>query len=188
MSLYKSVYIQKNSMLTFNNYAKFLIILTGTLILGNHNASAQGPKNEFWQNVRFGGAVGLGFGNDSFYIGLSPSGIYRVSNMYATGLGLNFNYSKFGDSEFTAYGASWLNFFNPIPEIQLSAELQPLRVQTNYAVNSPILDENYWTTALFLGVGYSTPNVTFGMQYDVLYDSSRSIYSSPWIPFVRVYF
>ncbi|WP_276389451.1 alpha-ketoglutarate decarboxylase [Eudoraea chungangensis] len=175
-------------MSSYKNCLKNFLIITGILVFSVNLCSAQQQKSDFWQNVRFGGGLGLGFGNDSFYIGVSPSGIYQVSDKFATGLGLNFNYSKFGDSEFTAYGASWLNFFNPIPQIQLSAELQPLRVSTNYPSNFPDLDENYWTTALFLGVGYSTPHVTFGIQYDVLYDSGRSIYSDPWIPFIRVYF
>jgi len=145
------------------------------------------PQNEFWRNVRYGGALGLGFGNDSFSIALAPSAIYQVSEKFATGISLNFEYSKFGDSEFTAYGGGILNFFNPIPAIQLSAILQPLRVSTNYSSASLLLDENYWTTALFMGVGYSTRNVTFGIQYDVLHDE-RSIYADPWVPFVRVYF
>ncbi|NNL01997.1 MAG: alpha-ketoglutarate decarboxylase, partial [Eudoraea sp.] len=90
------------------------------------------PQNEFWRNVRYGGALGLGFGNDSFSIAIAPSAIYQVSEKFGTGLALNFEYSKFGDSEFTAYGGSILNFFNPIPPIQLSAVLQQLRVTTNY--------------------------------------------------------
>lgn len=145
------------------------------------------PQNEFWRNVRYGGALGLGFGNDSFSIAIAPSAIYQVSEKFGTGLSLNFEYSKFGDSEFTAYGGSILNFFNPIPPIQLSAVLQQLRVTTNYSSSSLLLDENYWTTALFMGIGYSTRNVTFGIQYDVLHND-RSLYADPLVPFIRVFF
>lgn len=175
-----------------SNY-KHIILLVAFLSLG-FICSAQSvkPRSEFWSNVRYGGAVGLGFGNQSFSIALAPSAIYQVSEKFATGLSLNFEYSKigdpvFGDSEFTAYGGSILSFFNPIPPIQLSAILQPLRVSTNYSSASMLADENYWTTSLFLGVGYSTRHVTFGIQYDVLHDD-RSLYASPWIPFVRMYF
>jgi len=144
-------------------------------------------QNEFWGNVRYGGALGLGFGSDSFSIAVSPSAIYQANEKYGIGLGLDFEYSQYGDSEFTAYGGSILNFFNPISPIQLSAVLQQLRVQTNYSSSSLLLDENYWTTALFLGVGYSTRNVTFGIEYDVLHDD-RSLYADPWVPFIRVFF
>jgi len=41
---------------------------------------------------------------------------------------------------------------------------------------------------LFLGVGYNSGPVTFGIRFDVLYDRNKSIYSESWVPFVRVYF
>lgn len=163
-----------------------LIVVFSTLGL-TCSAQQLKPQSEFWRNVRYGGALGLGFGSNSFSIAVAPSAVYQVSEKFGTGLALNFEYSKFGDSEFTAYGGSILNFFNPIPAVQLSAVLQQLRVSTNYSSTSLYLDENYWTTALFLGVGYSTRNVTFGIQYDVLHND-RSIYADPWVPFVRVFF
>jgi hypothetical protein len=170
-----------------SGYKYFILIVVFMSIGLTSFAQGSKPQNDFWGNVRYGGALGLGFGNNSFNIAVSPSAIYQVSENFATGLGLNFEYSKFGDSEFTAYGGSILNFYNPIRAIQLSAVLQQLRVSTNYSSASPYLDENYWTTALFLGVGYSTRNVTFGIQYDVLHNE-RSIYADPWAPFIRVYF
>lgn len=48
--------------------------------------------------------------------------------------------------------------------------------------------ENYWLPAFFVGIGYSTYNVTFGLRYDLLYTDRKSIYSNALIPFVRVYF
>ncbi len=170
-----------------SRYITFVLIVVFSFISLTSFAQQLKPQNEFWRNVRYGGALGFGFGSDSFSIAVAPSAIYQVSEKFATGLSLNFEYSKFGDSEYTAYGGSILNFFNPIPVIQLSAVLQPLRVSTNYSSASLLLDENYWTTALFMGVGYSTRNVTFGIQYDVLHDD-RSIYADPWVPFIRMYF
>ena len=168
-------------------YKYFALIAVFAFVSQTSYSQQLKPQNEFWRNVRYGGALGLGFGSDSFSIAVAPSAIYQVSEKFATGLSLNFEYSKFGDSEFTAYGGSILNFFNPIPPIQLSVVLQPLRVSTNYSSASLLMDENYWTTSLFLGVGYSTRNVTFGLQYDVLHDD-RSIYADPLVPFVRMYF
>ena len=170
-----------------SRYITFALILVFSFMSLTSFAQQLKPQNEFWRNVRYGGALGFGFGSDSFSIAVAPSAIYQVSEKFATGLSLNFEYSKFGDSEFTAYGGSILTFINPIRAIQLSAVLQPLRVSTNYSSASLLLDENYWTTALFLGVGYSTRNVTFGIQYDVLHDD-RSIYADPWVPFIRMYF
>ena len=41
---------------------------------------------------------------------------------------------------------------------------------------------------LFIGAGYRSGNVTFGIRYDVLYDEKKSIYADAWVPFVRVFF
>ena len=68
-------------------------------------------------------------------------------------------------------------------------ELEQLRVNRSFeVVGAPNLEDNYWSPALFLGVGYSNRNVTVGIRYDVLYDDEKSIYADPWMPFVRVYF
>ena len=151
--------------------------------------SQQAPKSAFWQNVRFGGGLGLGFTNGGFNLALSPSGIYQMNENFATGVGLNFNYTKFNEDKFIAYGGSFMNFFNPIPEIQLSAELEQWRVNASQEVPGGIdFEDNFWTTALFLGIGYTSRNVTVGVRYDVIYDEERSIYIDPLMPFIRVYF
>ena len=150
---------------------------------------AQGPGNSsaFWERVDFGGGIGLNFGNRIFNIALSPAAIYRVSDQYAVGTGLTFSYSKFDQDELTAYGISFLNYVNPIPQIQLSAEYDQLRVNRNYE-NFLNADENYWLPALHLGIGYGNRNFMAGIRYDVLYNDRRSIYADPWVPFVRVFF
>ena len=48
--------------------------------------------------------------------------------------------------------------------------------------------EDYWLPVLFMGVGYSSGPVTFGIRYDVLYNENKSIYANPWMPFIRVFF
>ncbi|ALM08861.1 alpha-ketoglutarate decarboxylase [Sediminicola sp. YIK13] len=152
--------------------------------------TAQGYVNsgDFWNNVHYGGGIGLGFGRDSFNAALSPSAIYQANEQIAFGLGLNFNYSKFQESKLMAYGGSLLTLFNPVRPIQLSAELEQLRVNRDYGFEGANIEDNYWSPALFIGVGYSNRNVTFGIRYDLLYDDEKSIYADPFMPFVRVYF
>lgn len=153
-------------------------------------AIAQGYRNssDFWNNVHYGGGIGLGFGRESFNAALSPSAIYQANEYIAFGLGLNFNYSKFQESKLTAYGGSLLTLLNPIRPIQLSAELEQLRVNRDFEFDGANIEDNYWSPALFIGIGYSNSNVTFGIRYDLLYDDEKSIYSDPLMPFVRVYF
>ena len=145
-------------------------------------------NSDFWNQVYFGGNLGLGFGNNSFNASISPSAIYQANELFGVGLGVNFNYAKFRDAKLVAYGGSVLSLFNPIPALQLSAELEQLRVYRVLELDGGNQEENYWSPALFLGIGYGNRNVTVGIRYNVLHDQQRSIYADAFMPFVRVYF
>ena len=162
--------------------------ILGLLFLIAFSANSQTSPSNFWNDVRFGGGIGLGFSNGYFNGSIAPSAIYQVNEQFATGVSLNFNYAKFDDDRLLAYGGSVLALYNPIPFIQLSSEWEQLRVNRTYALDGGNLEDNYWSPALFLGIGYSNRNVTFGLRYDVLYDDNKSIYTNALMPFVRLYF
>ena len=162
--------------------------ILGLLFLIAFSANSQTSPSNFWNDVRFGGGIGLGFSNGYFNGSIAPSAIYQVNEQFATGVSLNFNYAKFDDDRLLAYGGSVLALYNPIPFIQLSSEWEQLRVNRTYALDGGNLEDNYWSPALFLGIGYSNRNVTFGLRYDVLYDDNKSIYTNALMPFIRLYF
>lgn len=84
---------------------------------------------DFWNHVRFGGGVGISFGDGFFSGTLAPSAIYEFNDQFALGLGLNGTYNKQKNFyQSTVFGGSILGFFNPIEEIQLSAEFEELNV------------------------------------------------------------
>lgn len=148
-------------------------------------------SSHFWDKVQFGGGLGLGFGSGYTDISVMPSAIYNVNEIVAVGVGLQFGYLNSRNYyESYVYGGSLITLVNPIPEIQLSAELEQVRVNTDYDSRNgfPSYSDNFWNTALYLGAGYRTGNVTIGARYDVLYDPERSLYGSGFMPFVRVYF
>lgn len=145
-------------------------------------------KSDFWGNVRFGGSIGLGFTNNGFNGSIAPSAIYQFNDRFAAGSSLSFNYAKFNYNKFLAYGGSILSLYNPIPQLQFSSEYEQLRINRTLFTGTIDVEENYWLPSLFLGVGYSTYNVTFGLRYDVLYNENKSIYANALMPFVRVYF
>ncbi|TGV02352.1 alpha-ketoglutarate decarboxylase [Flavivirga rizhaonensis] len=164
-----------------------LIILVFSFSL-NH-IIAQQKTNYFWNHVRFGGGIGLNFGNDFFSGTLAPSAIYEFDKTFALGLGLNGTFdSQKRVYKSTILGGSLIGLFNIINEIQLSAEFEQLHVNRRYNTNLNIPNDNYWSPALFLGAGYRSGNVTFGVRYDILFDDNKSIYIDPWAPFVRFYF
>lgn len=153
--------------------------------------SAVDSTTNFWDKVQFGGGLGLGIGSGYTDISVMPSAIYNVNEIVAVGVGLQFGYlSSKNYYESYVYGGSLITLVNPIPEVQLSAELEQVRVDTRYEtnVNRPAFSDSYWNTALYLGAGYRTGNVTIGARYDVLYDPDKSLYGSGFMPFVRVYF
>ncbi|MFT5217579.1 MAG: hypothetical protein ACI83H_002719, partial [Glaciecola sp.] len=80
---------------------------------------------------------------------IAPSAIYEFNNQFAAGIGLNATYAKQRDLfKSTILGASVISLFNPIEEIQLSAEFEELNVNRNFDENFiENADDNYWYPA-----------------------------------------
>lgn len=144
--------------------------------------------------IRFGGNLNVGFTSERFNIIVAPSAVYQFNQWFSSGLGLHFGYSSFDNDAFnqkntsTNYGASIIALFNPIREMQLSAEFEEMGVNRTIETPTQKIRDTYWYPALFLGTGYRTGPVTIGLRYDVLYDDEKSIYGSAYAPFVRVFF
>ena len=179
--------MKKNHLLYFFKtllVLEFLFIFN-TISAQNSSYLTKQPNN-FWENVQFGGGVGLNFLSGYTDVFLAPSAIYNFNSYVAFGAGLNLNYVSSNNyySSFV-YGISNIVLINPIPEIQLSAVLNESRVNyqeegfSNYS-------ENYWDTGLILGVGYRTGSVTIGLGYNVLKNNRYETES--FMPFVRAYF
>lgn len=172
----------------FKTFILSFLLLQFSAAQGQINLPQKQPS-EFWQNVRFGGGVGLSFGNGYFSGTLAPSAIYQVDPQFALGVGLNATMNKRKDYySSTILGGSVLALYNVIPEIQFSAELEELHVTRKWDAGGITNTEKYWYPALFLGAGFRTGNVTMGIKYDVLHDNKKSIYAEAYMPFVRVYF
>ncbi|WP_237421201.1 hypothetical protein [Flavobacterium sp. Sd200] len=159
------------------------------------NANAQDSVN-FWDKVRFGGGIGAAFGSGYTDVAIAPGAIYQFNNYVALGLGVQGSYVRQRDYyESFMYGGSAIVLLNPIPQVQLSAELEQLRVNLNvderFEDRYPYLnfrDRDFWNTALFVGAGYQMQNVTIGLRYNVLYNKKDMVYSDALMPFIRVYF
>ncbi|GAA4762987.1 MULTISPECIES: hypothetical protein [Flavobacterium] len=167
-------------------YVQFLLCFS---FLHAQDSLINPKKNIFWERVQIGGGLGLGIGSNYTNISVAPSAIYPVNEYFSTGLGVQYSYIKQKDFYNShIYGASLITLFNPIHEVQLSAELEQLRVNNTYTAFLPLIKDNFWNTALFLGAGYRSQNVTVGIRYNILYRESNNVYSQAWMPFVRVYF
>jgi long-subunit fatty acid transport protein len=166
----------------------FIFCVENTFAQSEQSVSTT-QKSEFWSKVRFGGGFGIALGNNYTDITLAPGAIYDFNQYISLGFGIQGSYVRQKNFfESYIYGANMIVLGNPIPEIQLSAELEQLRVNTTYENNFNSVKDNFWNTGLFLGAGYQTNNVTIGLRYNVLHNDNRNVYSEAWMPFVRVYF
>ncbi|MDG2433901.1 hypothetical protein [Flavobacterium sp.] len=178
-----------------NNFTSYLkAILIVFILFVSNNLTAQqrtfssNPAADFWNKVQFGGGFGLSLGSGYTDISIAPSAIYNFNEYVSMGVGLQYTYaSQRNFYTSNLYGGSIIALVNPIPEIQLSAELEQLRVNVKGTGQNDFTN-NFWNTGLFVGAGYRTNNVTVGLRYNVLYKENQGAYSDAFMPFVRVYF
>ena len=166
-----------------------ILLILICLFTSSSFSQIYGPRSNFWNQVRFGGGIGLSFGDGFFSGTLAPAAIYQFEDApFSLGLGLNASYnSQKNVFNSTILGGSIIGLFNPVREVQASVEFEQLNVNRKFDDNQ-FIDENYWYPALFVGIGYNTGNVAFGIRYDLLYDSEKSIYANAYAPFIRVFF
>ena len=182
--------MKKNS---FLNVTKFIFITMVLFFSENVIAQYQTAAHSstpFWQKVQFGGGLGLSIGGDYTNISIAPSAIYNINTYFSTGLEIQASYvSSKGHYNSAIYGMSILTYINPIPQIQFSINLNQSRVNNNYqTVGGSNYSENSWNTAIFLGAGYRTGNITIGLAYNILFDKDDNVYGNALMPFVRAYF
>ncbi|SNR73671.1 hypothetical protein SAMN06265371_110115 [Lutibacter agarilyticus] len=148
------------------------------------NLQLNGDYQKKWS---FGGSVGLSFWNNGTDILIAPKAFYNISPIVITGVGLTYIYSDYKTSFYTyksnSYGGSIFFAARPIEFIQISAEYEGL--QTSRRGN---FDEDYWNNSIYLGLSFVSGPVSFGVRYDVLFDSDRSPYSSAINPVIGFYF
>ena len=146
-------------------------------------------KSDFWNHVQFGGGLGLGFGNGYADIMIAPSAIYNFNEYVALGLGAQYNYVKQRDFySANMYGGSLITLINSIEVVQISAELEQLRINRTYEGTFGSASQDFWNTALFFGAGYRNENITLGIRYNILHRDRDNIYAEPFMPFVRIFF
>ncbi|WKK65786.1 alpha-ketoglutarate decarboxylase [Lutimonas zeaxanthinifaciens] len=143
----------------------------------------------------FGGNIGLSFWNNGTDILIAPKAYYNVSPQFLAGFGLTYIYSSqeddFAKYSQNSFGPSVMGAFRPVPFLQLSAEYEGLQTNGDSTIKFGDREKNsysYWNNALYLGASFVSRNVSFGVRYDVLYDSTRSVYSSAWSPVIGFYF
>ena len=184
ISVMKMIYTIKLTNLIF-----FLYFLTITSTIQSQFSITNRTKSDFWKNVQIGGGFGLSIGNGFTDVTLAPNLIYNFNPFIAFGGGLQGSIISQKDKySSTTYGASLITLFNPLDEIQLSIELEQVRVNSSFQSIDGNLKNNFWNTGLFVGAGYRSDNATVGVKYNLLFNKDKNVYSDAVMPFVRLYF
>lgn len=179
--------MKKNNLQSQLKTISIMAILLLSSICFSQQKNPDSPQNDFWKNVQFGGGLGLGFGTGYTDVSVAPTAIYNFNQYFALGTGVQYSYLRQkGFFKSSNYGASVIGLFNPIPEAQLSLELEQLRVNLTY--EDIDVSDDFWNTALFIGVGYRMENVVVGARYNVLFNEDKNVYGDAFMPFVRVFF
>lgn len=182
------------------------------IIENNPNYQFQSDKNKTAQTTvvnqkthtfqprwSFGGNIGMSFWNGGTDIFLAPKAYYHISPQFLTGVGVTYIYSdgdywginptgpnRFYNYHSNSFGGSVSALYRPIPFLQLSVEYEGL--QTEWRGGRDSHDDSFFNNAIYLGTSFLTGNFSFGVRYDVLYDSNRSVYGDAWTPFIGFYF
>ncbi len=167
---------------------KLIPVIICFLSVSVNDIQAQSIRSNFWDKVQYGGGLGINFGNDYFAMNVAPSAIYNFNDYFAMGPGLSYSYVKNGNFKTSITGGSVIALFNPLPQIQLSAEIEELYVNQKQEFSTETYQRDFWNTALFLGAGFRSGFTTIGVRYNVLFDDTNAIYPSAVQPFIRFYF
>lgn len=181
--------MKKNNSTNLTLLLLFVISICNVFSINAQDLNENKSKSDFWNHVQFGGGLGLGFGNGYADIMIAPSAIYNFNEYVALGLGAQYNYVKQRDFySANMYGGSLITLINPIEVVQISAELEQLRINRTYEGTFGSASQDFWNTALFFGAGYRNENVTLGIRYNILHRDRDNIYAEPFMPFVRIFF
>ena len=175
-------FFKKNTLFCFI----FLSLSTHSYVLAQSRIEQQ--ESRFFNEVRFGGSLGVSFSEDVFSAFLAPKAIFDFNPMTSVGLGLAGSYTNADSYTAHSFSGSIIGLFRPVANIQLSSEFEENYVQCSWELEGVNKRDSYWYPALFIGAGYTTGPVTVGIRYDVLYDDQKSIHGSALLPFISVYF
>ncbi|WP_320816179.1 hypothetical protein [Flavobacterium sp.] len=181
--------MKKNSLTNLTFLLLFVFSICNVFNITAQGLNENKSKSDFWNHVQFGGGLGLGFGSGYTNITIAPSAIYNFNEKVSLGIGTQYSYvNQKGFYKSNIYGGSIIGLINPIEQIQLSAELEQLKVNNSYLTGGGSIKDGFWNTALFIGAGYRAENITIGLRYNVLHKDRNNVYVDALMPFIRIYF
>ena len=137
--------------------------------------------------IYVGGGVGLnggrdGYGNNYFYVALSPIVGYMITPQFSAGAGISWQHYSYPDVnvKINQYGVSPFVRYN-FGKLFAYSEYNLINTPSFYDLNKRA---NY--DRLLVGLGYSQPlgqrgAVNAMALYDVIYNQADRVFPSPWV-------
>ncbi len=167
------------------HYFTVLVLVFSVGILSAQNVNL--PKEKVANPWRFGGSFGFGMHGKATQIQIAPSVGYMFTQKIEVGGSLGYTYYKYHDTKSNIFSTGIFTNYQVIPQAFARINYEHHMGKQKYQDTSTSFNEN----SLWIGGGYhSTGRVGFqaGMMYNLLFDKDKSIYNSPWRPFVGVSF
>ena len=182
--------MEKNSVKILTKTLTILFFIGTSIGIYGQTDAPVPSKSDFWKHVQFGGGFGVSIGSGFTDVTVAPNAIYNLNHYVSIGAGVQGSIVSQKDFYSSAiYGLSVITLLNPVEEVQISLEVEQVRVNNTFRnPTTGTLKENFWNTGLFVGAGYRMENVTVGMRYNLLYNKDKNVYSDALMPFIRVYF
>lgn len=168
--------------------SRLILLLTCVMFLSvalhaqYRSPSASGPS-ELKDKIFFGGGGGFSGGTEYINVSLSPLVGYKITDQFAAGVQLTYQYVKLYDNKLSNYGGGPFMQYSFTENFYAYTQYEYLNFGFFPAgARDPLRsDFNSW----FVGLGYSEPlggNISFNVTalYNVLYkDGTNSPYQSP---------
>jgi len=178
-------------LVTLSKFKNSILLIIIFILSFHSNAQSYGTNSFDWENVRYGGRFSFEFSNTTTSIIVSPLAVYQLNDQFSLGGSVSFGYTEFKllDAKLYNYGVSLLSYYDVLPKLQLSGELEQVFVNQKSTNLGSQIRSNYNFLAMYLGAGYRVRrNVVVGMRYDVLHKEGKGLFASPFAPFVQVSF
>jgi hypothetical protein len=142
------------------------------------------------KKLQFYGGFSLGISTGYTYVSLQPGVLYNFNDYVKSGVGIQYSYIKSNKNYYgvnysrNILGFNLLALGYPVKQMELLAEFEDVYVMNNYNTAK----KNFWSPALFGGIGYKYEHLVFGFKFNFLHKNGESIYQDAFIPYVRFYF
>jgi len=162
------------------------------------------PRSEFWQNVHYGGNLGLSFGTFT-NIMANPQVSYVINDNLFVGTGYLFNYFEtrriFTSQGFqeldepitdVIHGPNFFGNFVLLEQFTAGMQLEFINHDVPFVVGNEVNFRREWTPVLFLQGGFfqrfaGGGSSSIGLRYNVLHDNF-SPYGNAIQPYFALFF